>query len=507
MADMSGANLNYGELFEHAAALGRVLARQLGTATHVGLLVPPSVPGAVANIALALRGKVPVNLNYTAGQEHVNSAIRQCGIQEVVVSRRRIERSKIRPAANLIYLEDIPPTVTLWDRLWAAFVARAVPVALLGVVLPGLRDDCLSATAAVLFTSGTTDEPKGVILSHGNILSNIRQVEVQLEPLPGEVVLGVLPFFHAMGHTINLWAVLCLGRKVVFHDNPFDATAIGDLCRQHGVTLIFATPTFMRVYLMRCSREQFATVRRVALGAEKLRPELARDIREKLAVEPLEGYGCTELSPVVSFNVDHAVVAADGRTIAGNRLGTVGRPVPGTMIKTVDPDTRRELPGAAEGVICVKGPQVMVGYLNKPSATAEVLKDGWYITGDIGRLDEDGFLIIGGRLARFSKVAGEMIPHEPIEGELRAAALVEEHDLAVTGLPDSRRGERLVVLYADLGGRSPEEITRILVARGLPGLWIPAAEDYIRVEAIPLLGNGKVDLGQLRRIAQERVGA
>ena len=368
-----------------------------------------------------------------------------------------------------------------------------------------MRGDSLGATAAILFTSGTTGEPKGVVLSHSNILSNIRQVEVQLEPLPKEVVLGILPFFHAMGYSFNLWAVLCLGRVAVFHSNPLEAQVVGDLCRRHGVTMIFAAPTFMRLYLRRCTREQFATVRRVVLGAERLSPELAHDIREKLGVEPLEAYGCTELSPGVSFNVDHEIHTTDGRTIGGNRLGTVGRPMPGTMIKTVNPETGSDLPSGTEGVVCVKGPQVMVGYLDQPTATAEVLKDGWFVTGDIGRVDEDGFLIIGGRLSRFSKVGGEMVPHERIEEMLRGAAGVDEHALVVTGVPDPRRGERLVVLYTDLGGKSPEDVSRILITRSLPKLWIPAVADFIKVEAIPMLGNGKVDLRQLRQIAEARI--
>jgi acyl-[acyl-carrier-protein]-phospholipid O-acyltransferase/long-chain-fatty-acid--[acyl-carrier-protein] ligase len=507
VTDVSGKDLTYGELFEHAAALGRVLSRRLTASTYVGLFVPPSVAGATANIALSLWGKVPVNLNYTTGQDQVDSAIRQCGIQQVVTSRRVIERSRVRLTADLIYLEDIPQALTMWDKLWAGVVGRAVPVGLLGIVLPGLRADSRSATATVLFTSGSTGEPKGVILSHGNILSNIMQVEVQFEPLPGEVVLGILPFFHAMGYTVTLWAVLCLGRRAVFHANPLEARVIGELCQQHGVTLLFATPTFMRHYLRRCSREQFATVRRAALGAEKLSPELAGELRQTLAIEPLEGYGCTETAPVISFNVDRDVRTPDGRSIPGNRLGTVGRPVPGTAIKTINADTGAELPAGAEGVICVKGPQVMAGYLGRPEATAKVLKDGWYITGDIGRSDEDRFLTIGGRLSRFSKVGGEMIPHEKVEDAVRTAAGVDDHALAVTGLSDARRGERLVVLYADLGGKSPEEISRILAARDIPRLWIPAAADYIKVEAIPILGNGKVDLGQLRRIAEARQGA
>lgn len=502
VVDASGQDLSYMALFERAVALGRVLSRRVRRATYIGLCVPPSVPGAVANLAIALRGKVPVNLNYTAGQDHIRAAIRQCRIEQVVAARQVMERFGIRPDVELIYLEDIPPTVTWFDRLWAAVVARAVPVALLGTVLPGLRDDRLDATAGVLFTSGTTGEPKGVVLSQRNLLSNIKQVEVHFQPLPDEVVLGVLPFFHAMGYTVSLWAVLCLGRRAVFHFNPLDAHVVGELCQRQRVTLIVATPTFMRFYLRRCGREQFSTLRCVMLGAEKLSAELAQDIRQTLGIEPLEAYGCTELSPVVSLNVDRVIHTTDGRTIDGHRLGTVGRPVPGTSLKTIGPDTGSDLPPGAEGIVCVKGPQVMVGYLNRPTETAEVVRDGWYVTGDIGRLDADGFLIISDRLSRFSKVGGEMVPHEKVEQIVRAAAGVDEHALVVTGVPDPRQGERLIVVYADLGGKSPDEVARMLIQGSTPRLWIPAVKDYIKIDALPRLGNGKIDLGQVRRLAQ-----
>ncbi len=217
------------------------------------------------------------------------------------------------------------------------------------------------------------------------------------------------------------------------------------------------------------------------------------------------GYGCTELSPVVAFKIDHDVRTAEGRIVGGNRLGTAERP-PGTLIKTLSPETVTELPAGSEGIICVKGPQLMVGYLDNPKATAEALKDVWYITGDIGRLDDDGFLILGGRLARFSMIGGEMVPDERIEEAVRNAAGVDDRSIVVTAIPDQRRGERLVVLYTDLGGKSPaRDISLISNAGHMPKLWIPADDDYIKGEAIPRLGNGKVDLGQLCKIAQERI--
>ena len=396
--------------------------------------------------------------------------------------------------------------MTARDRIFAAVAARVVPLPALGMLLPGLRGESLEGTAAILFTSGATGDPKGVVLSHRNILSNIRQIEAHLEPLPGEAVLGVLPFFHAMGFTVTLWAVLCLGRRAVYHTNPLDARIIGELCREHRITFLFLTPTFLRTYLRRCDRGMFATVRRIGLGAEKLKPELGREIRAALRAELLEGYGTTETAPVVAFNVDRDLVMRDGRVVPGNRPGSVGRPLPGTAIKTIDPDIEADLPWGSEGIVCVKGPQVMIGYLDRPEATARVLRDGWYVTDDIGRVDEDGFLHITGRVSRFSKIGGELVPHERVELAVRAAAGVDEQAVAVTAVADLARGERLAVVYVDLGGKSPAELIRAMTDAGLPRLWVPGPADFLRVESLPLLGTGKIDLRQLRRLADGQLG-
>jgi acyl-[acyl-carrier-protein]-phospholipid O-acyltransferase/long-chain-fatty-acid--[acyl-carrier-protein] ligase len=371
---------------------------------------------------------------------------------------------------------------------------------ILGAFAPGLRSDCLDAEATVIFTSGSTGDPKGVVLSQRNILSNIHQVDAHVHLQPEEVVLGILPFFHSFGFTITIWTALCLGKKVVYHVNPLDARTVGKLCQEHGVTLLVATPTFARLYLKNCEPRQFRAITHFILGAEKLKPELARDIQRTLGIEPLEGYGCTELSPVVAVNLPREVELSDGRKVAGNRPGTVGLPVPGTAIKTVDPDTGADLPEGAEGVIAVKGPQVMAGYLNRPEATDQVIKNGWYITGDIGYVDPDGFLKITDRSSRFSKIAGEMVPHVSVESAIMEATGVDEHHVAVAGLPDPKHGERLCVLYTDLG-MPPVEAHHRLNAGPLPKVWIPSVRDFIHVEEIPITATGKVDLRQLREIA------
>jgi acyl-[acyl-carrier-protein]-phospholipid O-acyltransferase/long-chain-fatty-acid--[acyl-carrier-protein] ligase len=241
----------------------------------------------------------------------------------------------------------------------------------------------------------------------------------------------------------------------------------------------------------------------LVLGAEKLKPELAQQIQDLWGVEPLEGYGCTETGPVVSVNTPLQHKSLTGQAVAGNRPGTVGQPIPGTIIKTVDPESGEDLPQGSEGIICVKGPQVMPGYLNRPEATAEVLKDGWYWTGDLGRVDDDGFILITDRLNRFSKVAGEMVPHGAVESAIQELVGGVEAVTAVTSVPDPKRGERLIVLHTPEMTLDPKELVRKLQDGPLPKLWIPSAEDFVPIDAIPVLGSGKLDLRRLKELAQE----
>ena len=502
-ADGTGVSLTYGSALIRALALGRALSRELGPEPYVGLMVPPSVPAAISNIALLLLGKIPINLNYSSSQAVIDAAVDQSGLKTVLTSRKVIEKVHLTPKGSLIYLEDMPVRVTKLDRLWAATVAKVVPAALLGSFLPGLKDEKLDATATVMFTSGSTGEPKGVVLSHGNVLHNVNQIRHHLKLDPLDVVgLGILPFFHSFGFTVNIWTILLLGKKAVYHSSPLEAKIIGDLSEKHKVTLIAASPTFARHYIQR-KPEQYATLYHLLLGAEKLQPTTAQEIRDKIHLEPLEGYGTTEMSPVAAVSVPFEVTLPDGRKVAGNRPGTVGRLLPGTAVKTIDPETGADLPRGTEGMVLVKGPQIMQGYLNRTDATSKVLKDGWYNSGDLGYLDPDGFLRITGRLSRFSKIAGEMVPHLGVESAIMEAAGVDEMALAVTAVPHDKRQERLVVIHTKLP-IPPAEICKKLIAAGLPKLWVPSAEDFIQVEAVPRLSiGGKLDLRRLKEIALE----
>jgi acyl-[acyl-carrier-protein]-phospholipid O-acyltransferase/long-chain-fatty-acid--[acyl-carrier-protein] ligase len=362
----------------------------------------------------------------------------------------------------------------------------------------------LDRPATVIFTSGSTGDPKGVVLSHANVLSNVHQIDAQLNLLPDEVLVGILPFFHSFGYTIAIWTALLLGKRVIYHFSPLDSRVIDDLIEKNSATLIAASPTFMRTYVERAKPGQLDSLVHTILGSERLKPELAEVLAAKLSREPLEGYGCTELSPVVSVNVHGNITTPDGRTVPGNRHGTTGRPLPGTAIKTTDPETGAGLPRGTEGLVWVKGPQVMMGYLNRPEATAKVLKDGWYCTGDIGFQDVDGFLKLTGRQSRFAKIGGEMVPLEAVEAAIQEATGAGENAVAVTTVPDMKRGERLAVLYTDLS-MTPDQVCHKLGAGPMAKLWIPSPRDFAKVDEIPCLAVGKRDLRRLKELAAEKV--
>ena len=326
-------------------------------------------------------------------------------------------------------------------------------------------DDVLT----VMFTSGTTGRPKGVMLTHRNVGSNIDALDEILGLRQNDVMLGILPFFHSFGYTATLWTMLTMDPKGVYHPSPLEPRAIGQLSRQHGTTILVATPTFLRSYLRRCEPEDFAKLEVVFVGAEKLPEELADAFEQRFGVRPYEGYGATELSPVAAGNIPPN--RGPGAVRQGCRSGTVGRPLPGVTAKIVDLETMQDLEPSQAGMLLFKGPNVMKGYLDQPDQTAEVIRDGWYVTGDVAVIDADGFIRITDRLSRFSKIGGEMVPHLRVEEAIATiiGAGVEYPRIAVTSIPDGKKGERLIVLHTDLG-KSAEEVCRGL--RGGPSLTV-----------------------------------
>ena len=506
VADSSGMSLKGGELLMRILIARRLLMNHVFSSEekYVGILLPPSVGGVVMNAAVTLAGKVSANLNYTVSNDVLNACIHKAGIKHVLTSRKVIDKLDLDIDAEVIVLEDLREKLSVMDKVIGAILAFAMPLVLLERIL-GVHKLTGDDELTVIFTSGSTGIPKGVVLTNHNIGSNVEAIDQVIHLRPDDTLLGILPFFHSFGYTVTLWTVFGLDVRCAYHFTPLDAKAVGKLAEKWGVTVLLATPTFLRSYMRRCSVEDFAKLEIVVAGAEKLPVELCDKFEEKFKVRPVEGYGTTELSPLVSVNVPPKRSQSDQVDL---KEGTVGRPVPGVSAKTVDPDSFEDLPVGTQGMLLVKGPNVMKGYLGEEEKTAEVLRDGWYVTGDIAEVDKQGFIRITGRLSRFSKIGGEMVPHLNIEEaiqELVQGADDEEILAVVTAVPDEKKGERLIVLHKQLDV-TPEQIREHLLKKGLPKIWIPAQDCFLQIEEIPLLGTGKLDLKGVSELAREVMG-
>ena len=499
MADGRTPKLSFGDSLVKTVFLARRLRPLWRNQKMVGILLPPSIPGALVNWAALLSGKIPINLNYTSSNESIASCAKQCELKTVVTSRQFLEKVPIQPPGELIYAEDLALQPKISEKIAALLAAKLLPARLLEFFLGVSRPPSLDDTATVIFSSGSTGEPKGVVLSHFNLASNVEQLEQVFHLHDGDSILGILPFFHSFGFTGTLCLPPLAGIGVVFHVSPLDAQAIGGLVSKYSVTMLLSTPTFLNSYTRRIPPEAFGSLRIVMAGAEKLPDRIAQAFEDHFGIRPLEGYGCTECSPVVAVNT-YDFRAAYFRQVGAKR-GTIGHPLPGIAVHMVDPETNEPVSIDKPGLLLVNGPNVMVGYLNRPEKTAEVLKEGWYNTGDIATVDEDGFLRITDRLSRFSKIGGEMVPHIRVEEKLHELLGAEGQVLAVTAIPDEKKGERLVVIHT-LKEDTLKDCQEKLAKSDLPALWKPRPDQFIYVEKLPYLGTGKLDLRKLRELAQ-----
>jgi acyl-[acyl-carrier-protein]-phospholipid O-acyltransferase / long-chain-fatty-acid--[acyl-carrier-protein] ligase len=494
MADSTGRELTYGRALTASVMVSK-WAKKLGE-EKVGVLLPSSCGGALANIGLTMAGIVPVNLNFTAGPEAMASAIEQCRIKTIVTSKVFLEKAGLATMPGMVYIEDI----FAGGRKTSAFLmARLAPK----WMLASKADP--DSLATIIFSSGSTGTPKGVMLSHYNIISNIEAMVQVFWLTPEDRIVGVLPFFHSFGFTVTIWLPLISGSGVAYHANPTDAKVIGEIVQKYDGTLLLSTPTFCVGYARKCTREQFSTLRYVLVGAEKLRDSVRKTFEDAFGLELLEGYGCTEMSPVVAVNAPGYEAGKDSQV--GTKAGTVGHPLPGVAVKVVDPETLAELGGNQEGLLLVRGANRMLGYLGQPELTEAALcselpeaasNNSWYRTGDLAVIDDEGFIRITDRLSRFSKIGGEMVPHLKIEEAVHE--LFDDFPCAVTGIPDERRGERLALLFTREDAE-PADVWRRLSETDLPKLWVPKRENIYRVESLPTLGTGKADLRGIRATA------
>ncbi len=499
--ELSGA-----ELLAVVAVLSRRLRATVPEA-RIGIVLPPGAGAFIANLAVSCAGKTPVNLNFTTGRASLEASLRLGEISTVLTAdalREKLPNFPF-PARTLdlkTEIESAGGKRAIWPW-WLA--AQVIPNQWLADLMQVPRTGD-RAEAALLFTSGSSGEPKGVVLSHRNIIANCAQIS-SLSILPESTsLLGCLPVFHSFGFTVTLWYPLLRGCSVVTVPSPLDTRKIIDAIKQEKVTVMLGAPTFIRPMLKRATKEEIRTLKLVISGAEKLPLELYEAFLKQFEIEILQGYGLTETTPVASINQYHPLITTTtAEHQEGKRVGAVGRLLPGTTVRIVDPDSGDELPMTSTGMLWLKGPNIFTGYLKDEEKTAAALKEGWFITGDLGRLDEDGFLFIEGRQSRFSKIGGEMVPHGTVEQHINTAFGWEHHEVPVaviTSVPDSSKGEALVLLttqdvtVADIRGK--------LLEAGLPNLWVPKA--VCKVERIPVLGTGKTDLKACRTLALDKTG-
>ncbi|MFO1482181.1 MAG: AMP-binding protein [Verrucomicrobiaceae bacterium] len=505
-----GTVLRFDKVFATALALSEVVRKETKK-ERVGIILPPGIGGLICNVAVVMAGKIPVNLNFTAGRAAIESAIRQGQIDRFLTADifvRKMQSFPWPPMKQLILIERLLPKMKVSIAKWlvlSKILPAAVLAAMLGISKKGGRKEAL-----LIFTSGSSGAPKGVVLSHRNLVSNIMQFGSRLGMKSNDSILACLPLFHSFGSTVTLWFPIIYGLHIVTYPSPLEVKKLAELVEKYRITLMIATPTFLRAYLRGVNRESLASIKLCVTGAEKLPTTVAEAFENRFGKRVLEGYGLTETSPVSNINLpDPEPLGDDGSGycwLPSHRQGSVGHVVPGLAVRITDPETSVPIPLHQSGMIWFKGPNIFEGYLNDPKRTADVLQDGWFRTGDIGRMDLDGFLYIEGRLSRFSKIAGEMVPHETVEEALVKAMGLENETsrkIAVVGVPDIDKGEALILLTSLPGGPEHQEILDLryrLLDKGMPPLWIP--KKMIRVTDIPVLASGKLDVQSCEKIAR-----
>lgn len=494
-----------GQLLAVAAVLSKRIRATIPE-KRVGIVLPPGVGGFIANLAVICAGKTPVNLNFTAGRSAVEAALRLGGIETVISAdavkakvpgfpwpeKTRDLRAEIEAAGGKKAILPWLIAAHLLPNQWFANLLK----------LPRVGD---RAEAALLFTSGSVGEPKGVVLTHRNILANCAQVS-SLSILPrSATLLGCLPLFHSFGFTVTLWYPMLRGCRMVTIPSPLDTRKMVDAISEDHVSVLVGAPTFIRPLLKKAEPAELKSLELVVTGAEKLPDDLYHHFLERFHVEILQGYGLTETTPVSNVNQPHPPIVTDtGEPQIGKKFGAVGRLMPGMSARIVNPDTGEIRPLTETGIVWLRGANVFPGYLDDPERTQAAMRDGWFVTGDVGRFDDEGFLYIEGRLSRFSKIGGEMVPHVTIEQQLIEVFdwdQAEKPTLAVTSIPDPSKGEALVLLTTE--DVTTDEVRTRLLAAGLPNLWVPKL--VRKVEKIPMLGTGKMDLKGCRELAKELV--
>ncbi len=513
---LDGSELSYIKLLGVSIALAGELKRTVKEA-RLGIILPPGKGGMIANYACILAGISPVNINYTSSEPAFRSIVQQSGIRRFITARAfmsRLPQFPWPPEESLLHLDTLLKGIGIARiAAWVAF-ARVTPTALL---VRTLKLDARHGDdeAALIFTSGSSGEPKGVPYTHRMIIANICQLLSKVYLPPGNRFLCSLPLFHSFGLTVSTVLPAVYGFSMVTYPSPLEARSLNELIEKYNCVLVLTTPTFARAMLRRAHTDSYRSVRYFIVGAEKLPPDLSNEFAAKCKVRLLEGYGLTETAPVCCVNLPDAPPSASSPYyVPGDRSGTVGQVLPGLAVRITDPDDdERALPLTEQGMIWLKGANVFRGYIGMPELNAHLIRDGWFKTGDLGNVDLNAFLSLGGRRARFSKIGGEMVPHEAVEAAIEACVQrptdfpEDQRAVCIVGVPDAQKGEALVLLSCVHSGNLAQALATIrahLVSVGLPRLWCP--REIIPVEVIPVLPTGKLDLRGCNILAREALG-
>jgi acyl-[acyl-carrier-protein]-phospholipid O-acyltransferase/long-chain-fatty-acid--[acyl-carrier-protein] ligase len=461
-----------------------ILSKKLRTYDDgfLGIMLPTSAGAALATIATLMAGKIPVMINYSTGaKKNTQFAQKKCNFDVVITSRKLLEKIDCPELPGMCFLEDLMAGVTRLDKLLAALQSK-FPARLLSRLYRGDSEQ----TSVVLFTSGSEKAPKAVPLTHSNIVSNIEGFINTIGLRADDKMLVILPFFHVFGLTANLWTPLYLGMTSIMYANPLDYREVARVIREERPTVMVGTPVFFRGYLLRSQEGDYEQVRLAIVGADKCPESLRTGFQEKHNLTILEGYGVTETSPVISVNLPDA-----------NKPGSTGRPIQNVEVRIENYETNEPCNIGEVGKILTRGPCMMKGYFDDLEETSLRIRNGWYDTGDMGYLDEDGFLWHVGRLKRFVKIAGEMVSLVAVE-EALGRVLPATVECCVVEVPDAVKGARIIAVVTREIDR--KEVLKRL-SQTLPNIALP--RHFVVVEELPKMGSGKVDFRTTTEIVKE----
>ena len=499
--------LDRGTTLAVALALKGYIEKHFGNQKRIGIALPACFPGVVVNLAVQMAGKSSVNINFTTGSDAAKACLAKAGIECIIGSRK--VREKVSAHApdfpwtdNFADIGDILKSIGKKGILPHLIAARTLSGKLI-CSLYGIPKEGGDKEASIIFTSGSEAAPKAAVLTHRNLSANAKQmIEIGIVH-EGDVLHSNLPLFHSFGQSIQVWFTMIYGIGQVMVQSPLEVQANLEAARRGKSTIMISTPTFLRSYYKKGSPADFPNLKCVIGGAEKTPDGFIDAWNAKFPkVAYLEGYGLTEASPVVSVTLPAGLKR--GKFCpqpSATKEASVGEIFPGMMARVADPDSGEILPVGEVGLLQLKGASIFGGYLNQPEENAKKLSDGWLNTGDLAMLDSDGFIFIKGRLSRFSKIGGEMVPHSGVEEAIVRVLGLQDSELplvAIGSKVDPAKGEALVLLSAvDI---DVPQLRRLLGEAGLPNLWIP--KHVMRVDAIPLLGTGKLDLGKIHKISK-----